>query len=108
MIAKSCDVRDRDWDERLPYLLFAYQVSAQESTRTGEMPEYPQELLFPTLAVHMLWTFDDYKEDLTCNMSLAWKLASRLLKRRPTTGKQNKLTCIIIGERVMVLTPSES
>ena len=33
MIAKSCDVRDRDWDIYLPYLLFAYRVSAQESTR---------------------------------------------------------------------------
>ncbi len=29
MIAKSCEVKDRDWDERLPYLLFAYRVSAQ-------------------------------------------------------------------------------
>ena len=33
MIAKSCDVRDQDWDVRLPYLLFVYRVSAQESTR---------------------------------------------------------------------------
>ena len=33
MIAKSCEVKDRDWDERLPYLLFAYRVSSQASTK---------------------------------------------------------------------------
>ena len=33
MIAKSCDIKERDWDDRLPFLLFAYQVSAQESTK---------------------------------------------------------------------------
>lgn len=33
MVAKSCEVEDRDWDQQLPYLLQAYRVSAQESTR---------------------------------------------------------------------------
>lgn len=91
MIAKSCDVRDRDWDA----------TYSSHTKYRHKMPKYSQELLFPTLTVHNAVDLDDYKEDLTCNMSLAWKLASRLLKRRPTTGKQNK-------KCVMVLTPSES
>ena len=33
MVAKSCQVQDRDWDQQLPYLPPAYHVSAQESTR---------------------------------------------------------------------------
>ena len=32
MIAKSCDICDRDWDDYLPCLLFAYRVSVQHST----------------------------------------------------------------------------
>ena len=30
---KSCDVRNRDWDVHLPYLLFAFRMSVQESTK---------------------------------------------------------------------------
>ena len=37
MISKS-STRSDDWDERLPFLLFAYRVSAQESTK--ESPLY--------------------------------------------------------------------
>ena len=33
MISKSCDVRNRDWDVHLPYLLFAFRMSVQESTK---------------------------------------------------------------------------
>lgn len=38
MIAKSCDVHQRDWNEHLPSLLFAYRTCAQESTK--ESPFY--------------------------------------------------------------------
>ena len=31
--AKSCDIRDRDWDDHLDFLLLAYHVSAKESTK---------------------------------------------------------------------------
>ena len=34
MIAKSCETKDRDWDEHLPYLPFAYRVSSQDSTKS--------------------------------------------------------------------------
>ena len=76
MIAKSCETRDRDWDLHIPYLLFAYPVSAQESTR-----ESPFFLLYGRDA-HLLTEtalsyqrspyavdLNDYKEDL-CLISL--------------------------------------
>lgn len=65
MIAKSCDVRDWDWDVRLPYLLFAYRVSAQESTR--EAPFFLLYARIPTETVlfHVCSPYavdlDDYK-----------------------------------------------
>ena len=32
MIAKCCEVNRHDWDQHLPFLLFAYRSSVQEST----------------------------------------------------------------------------
>ena len=57
MIGKSCSAQDRDWDMHLPYLLFAYRCSAQESTPFflvyGRDPRIPTE---PRIVVPMLWT----------------------------------------------------
>ena len=33
MLAKTVEKIGRNWDERLPYVLFAYRASQQESTR---------------------------------------------------------------------------
>ena len=63
MIEKSCEACDHNWDARLPYLLFAYRVFAQESAREApffllleEMLEYPQRLFSLTLVAHMQLT----------------------------------------------------
>ena len=78
MIAKSCDVRDRDWDVHLPYLLFAYRVSAQESTREapffllyGRDARIPTETVLSHVRSPYAVDLDDYKEDLVCDLSLA-------------------------------------
>lgn len=78
MIAKLCAVQDRDWDERLPYLLFAYWVLTQESTREspfyllcGRDARIPTETVLSHTRSPYAVELDDYKEDLTCNMSLA-------------------------------------
>ena len=56
MIAKSTDSGGKDWDIRLPFLLFAYRATPQASTGEspshwcmGEIVEYPQKqpLLLP-------------------------------------------------------------
>ncbi len=48
MISKCCEVRQQDWDEHLPHLLFAYRSSVQESTlsvcSTAEILVFPQRL----------------------------------------------------------------
>ena len=76
MIAKSCDVKDRDWDDHLPYLLFAYRVSAQESTR--ESPFfllYGRDARTPTSTVLFYARspyavdIDDFKADMLSELS---------------------------------------
>ena len=33
MLAKTVDQSGRDWDKRIPYVLYAYRTSVQESTK---------------------------------------------------------------------------
>ena len=120
MIAKSCDVRDRDWDVRLPYLLFAYKVSAQESTREspfvllyGRDARIPTETVLSHVRTPYVVDLEDYKQDLMADMSLAWKLASENIAKAQIAQKRAydrhaKEVDLRVGERVMVLMPSKS
>lgn len=119
MIAKSCEVRDRDWDDHLPYLLFAYRVSAQESTK--ESPFfllYGRDARIPTNTVlthqRSPYAVDvaDYKEDILSSLSAAWKLAADNIKKAQVNQKKyydraRKSFSIHVGDRVMVYMPSD-
>lgn len=119
MIAKSCSIQDRDWDEHLPFLLFAYRVSAQESTR--ESPFfllYGRDARIPTATVlsHVrspyLVDISDYKEDVMVGLSSAWQLAQENIKKGQFKQKKfydqaSKVVDIRPGDRVMVYMPSE-
>ena len=110
MIAKSCTVSDRDWDTRLPYLLFAYRASAQASTR--ESPfflVYGRDARLPTETVlsHVRNPdIDDYKVDLRANLSLAWRLAAENIQAAQNRQKKyydrsaNEIN-LKVGDRVM-------
>ena len=120
MIAKSCEACNHNWDARLPYLLFAYWVSAQESTREalffllyGRDVRIPTETVLSHSRSPYAVDLDDYKEDLVCDMAPAWKLASENIKKAQTTQKKMydrkaKESDLRVGERVMVLMPSET
>ena len=69
MIAKSCETKGRDWNEHLPYLLFAYRVSSQHSTK--ESPFFllyvrDPRITMETMLFHVCSLFvvglDEYKE----------------------------------------------
>ena len=64
MLPKSVDKHGRDWDTCLPYLVFAYRVAVQESTRAsllyGREPALPTpEALSQPRTVYQV-NFDDY------------------------------------------------
>ena len=71
MIAKSCSAQDRDWDMHLPYLLFAYRCSAQQSTKEspfflvyGRDPRIPTESVLTQNRSPYAVDADDFKLDL--------------------------------------------
>ncbi len=78
MISKCCEVWQQDWDEHLPYLLFAYRSSVQESTREspfcllyGRDPRFPTETVLSKLESPYQVDVEDYPMDLVTRMSRA-------------------------------------
>lgn len=82
MLAKKVKKNGKDWDVQLPYVLFAYRATPQEST--GETPLYllyGRDPVLPTADMlnspegRMHVGLDDYKSDITTRIAIAWKAA---------------------------------
>lgn len=87
MLAKTCERYGHDWDKHLPYVLYAYRVSVQDSTK--ESPFfllYGRDPALPTLdslsreRTPYMVDLDDYKLDLVTGLTDAWKLAQENVK----------------------------
>ena len=88
MLAKTVEKDERNWDHRLPYVLFAYRTSLQESTRESPFHLlYGRDARLPTEAAlsHPRTCYqvdlEDYKADLVANLSDAWGLAPDNVQR---------------------------
>ena len=79
----------KDWDQHLPYVLFAYRASQQQSTLEspfsslyGRDPRLPVESVESKTKASL--DLSEYGVDIAAKMSSAWKLA------RQCTGKAQK------------------
>ena len=84
MLAKKVKKSGRDWDVQLPYVLFAYQASMQESTREspffllyGRDPRLPTEVALSPSPKDQNVDVDDFKAELVTGLSTAWEAAHR-------------------------------
>ena len=88
MLAKTVQKQGRDWDEHLPYVLYAYRTSIQESTKEspfyllyGRDARLPTDEVINNTTVHREITgLDDYKTELTQRMATAWDCAREYIK----------------------------
>ena len=116
MLAKTVERYGHDWDRHLPYVLYAYRVSVQESTK--ESPVfllYGRDPTLPTLETLLrerspyMFNLDDYKTELMTGLNSAWKSAQECIavtqKRQKTM--YDKTAKLKVGQRVMVHIPSE-
>ena len=87
MLSKKVKKNEKDWDQQLSYVLFAYQASLQEST--GESPFFllyghaPGVLADAALqppADQSLIDLSDYCSELTTRMSTAWESSRKHIK----------------------------
>ena len=118
MIAKSATKGD-DWDERLPYLLFAYRVCAQESTKEspfylmyGRDPRLPTESALTPPSFACMVDLEDYRTALVAHLSEAWQLAKDNIvkaqeRQKVQYDRTSQETKFQVGDRVLVHMPAE-
>ena len=119
MIAKHAAKYGTNWDDYLPYLLFAYRTKPHEST--GESPFFllygrdarlPCQDVFSVKRTPYQVDLDDYKTDLTVGLADTWRTAQDHLKSSQKSQKRKydrhaKERNVRVGDRVMVLMPAE-
>jgi len=119
MLAKTVDQSGRDWDKRIPYVLYAYRTSVQESTREspfyllyGRDARLPTEAALTQPRTCYQVDMDDFKTDLVCNLSEAWELARQNISQSQKKQKQHydkraRLRDYHVGDRVFVHMPGD-
>ena len=118
MLAKTVKPGGQDWDERLPYVLFAYRATLQASTAEspffllyGRDPQLPTDAaLCPPVERSTVRT-DDYGSSLVQFMSDAWKLARTSIEKAQSRQKRQhdkraRSIPLKVGQRVFVHVPS--
>ena len=75
MLAKKVERNGQDWDTHLPFVLFAYRASMQDSTREspflllyGRDPRLPSELLNSPVDRHQM-DLDTYNGEVAVSLS---------------------------------------
>ena len=118
MLSKSAESNVSDWDERSPFVLFAYRASTQESTKEspfyllyGRDPQLPTSEMLEPQVDRISYNLDDYKSEMVRHTSEAWKLAKDNVKRaQKSQKKQYDKTVhehkVKQGDRVFVYMPS--
>ena len=105
-------------EQAIPYVLFAYRTSMQESTKEspfyllhGRDPRLPTDTALNTPRTCYQVDLDDYKTDLVTNLTEAWQLARQNIKQAQRKQKQqydrhSKIPKFRVGERVFVYMPN--
>ena len=119
MLSKCVEKHGRDWNERLPYVLFAYRASVHESTRESPFYlMYGRDARLPTKTALSQPTtpyqvdIRDYRTQLVTHLSDAWNLAQGNIAKAQAKQKRNydrgsKELKLQKGDRVMVRMPGE-
>ena len=117
MLAKKVEQSGKDWDQHLPYILFAYRASMQESVKEspfyllyGRDPRLPTTLDMGNIAKQEI-DVDTYKGEIAIKFNEAWDLAQNNIKRaqrhqKAYYDKQSKPPRFKVGDRVFVYMPA--
>ena len=120
MLSKYVEKHARDWDRYLSYMLYAYRVTAQESTREspffllyGRDARQPVEEALECPNAAYLIDLDDYKSELVQGLSSAWKTAAECIEsaqkhQKTVYDRKAKTVGYRVGDRVLVHMPHES
>ncbi len=117
MLAKTGERFSQDWDKHLPYVLYAYRITLQESTKESPfLLLYGRDPALPTLDALLreptpyMVDLDNYKTEILTGLNSAWTLAQDNIKitqqrQKATYDRTMKETPLKVGQRVMVHMP---
>ena len=118
MLAKRLNSSGKEWDEVLPYTLFAYRATVQVFTGEspfrllyGRDPQLPTESVLNPSVRRETVALDDYQTAMTLQMSEMWASAQRNLQKAQKRQKCHhdrhaRDATFAEGERVFVHTPT--
>ena len=88
MLANTAEIGGKDWDLRIPFVLFAYRSSLQESTKDspfhllyGREPRLPTGAVMDAPTNRRLMDTDDYITRFSQYMAEAWQLAQSHIRQ---------------------------
>ena len=118
MLAKTVEKSGRNWDVQLPYVLFAYQSSPQESTLEspffllyGRDPKLPTEEALRPTPLRSTVDIADYRCEVLQKMQEAWDSARGNIKKAQKRQKKfydrrSRTPTFRVGDRVFLHVPS--
>ena len=118
MLAKTVEKNGRDWDVHLPYVLFGYRASLQESTREspflllyGRDPRLPTDAALCAPINRRYVEIDDYKSELVAGLSEAWELARTHVqqaqrRQKKSYDRRSRDPLYQVGDRVFLYMPA--
>ena len=118
MLSKTSQPGGSDWDERLPFVLFAYRCCEQESTREspffmlyGRDPVLPTEEALSPPVERCYLEYDDYRSQIVNNLSEAWAKARQNIQKaqkqqKKQHDKKTRMPTFSVGDRVFVYMPA--
>ena len=119
MLAKTVKKDGSDWDKHLPYVLYAYRTSPQESTKEspffllyGRDSRLPTDQALSPQPPRDVIDVDTYKSEVSQGLSAAWKMAREQVQkaqRRQKTqhDRHARDPGFRVGDRVFVLMPAK-
>ena len=119
MLAKTVERGGRDWDQRLPFVLFAYRASQQQSTLEspffllyGRDPRLPTDTAMYPKKTRKMVDLKEYGVELASHMSEAWDLARQCVRKAQKRQKEYydrkvRLPSFRVGDRVFLFKPAD-
>ena len=118
MLSKTTQPGGVDWDDRLPYVLFSYRCSEQESIREspffmvyGRDPVLPIDEALSEPADRCYQDADDYRSTVLSNLQNAWSAAKKNVeqaqkRQKKQHDKKSRMPIFSEGDRVFVFMPA--
>ena len=118
MLTKTVEHDGKDWDQQLPFVLFAYRVSQQQSTLEspffllyGRDPRLPTQTVMVANKTRQHRDLKEYGADLAFCTAEAWDLARKCIgkaqKKQEYYNRRARPPRFRVGDRVFLFKPAD-